>query len=198
MGDAQRQSLEELSAWASASDPHTGRPRNLQFDIFPTVTFVTIAAASLSAQRPRFGEPYTEAEFVTFCSSYPILAGSTGDLLPANPRCLRRSDNPCKYVEHGLFRTVMIQESSAAAIRGRTSAMTTDTSSPLSEVISRHFTPCSHGGPFCLRSRCWPDINLIRGRITSTSTRAPPCRWRRFLIEPFLHARSSCSMPSDQ
>ena len=63
MGDAQRQSLEELSAWASASDPHTGRPRNLQFDILPAVTFVTIAAASLSAQRPRFGEPYTEAEF---------------------------------------------------------------------------------------------------------------------------------------
>jgi len=52
VGDAQRQSLEELSAWASASDPHTGRPRNLQFDILPAVTFVTIAAASLSAQRP--------------------------------------------------------------------------------------------------------------------------------------------------
>ena len=30
---------------------HPHRP-NLQFDILPTVTFVTIAAASLSAQRP--------------------------------------------------------------------------------------------------------------------------------------------------
>ena len=88
MGDAQRQSLEELSAWASASDPHTGRPRKLQFDILPAVTFVTIAAASLSAQRPRFGEPYTEAEFVTFCSSYPILAGSTGRPVTSQPPLL--------------------------------------------------------------------------------------------------------------
>jgi hypothetical protein len=27
---------------------------------------------------PRFGAPYTEAEFIDFCSSYPTLAGSTG------------------------------------------------------------------------------------------------------------------------
>jgi hypothetical protein len=36
----------------------------------------------------RFGEPYTEAQFVDFCSSYPTLAGSIGRPVPNQPPLL--------------------------------------------------------------------------------------------------------------
>jgi hypothetical protein len=74
---------------------------------------------------------------------------SLADRLLTNPRSLMTSTNQCKYIEHGTFWLMRIRESSIAASRGRTSAITTDTSSRPSEVTHRHFTRCSHGGPFC-------------------------------------------------
>lgn len=89
----------------------------------------------------RFAEPYTEDEFVEFCSSYPTLAGSVGRPVASQPPLLdeerqsvqvRRAWTLADSDDPGKFHT---------AIRGRISEITTDTSSPPSEVISRHFTP---------------------------------------------------------
>jgi hypothetical protein len=147
----------------------------------------------------RFAEPYTEAEFVEFCSSYPTLKGSIGRPVSSQPPLLdeerqsvqvRRawtlpeSDDPGKF--HSRHTRPYLGDDDRYIF-------------PPSEVISMHFTPYSHGGPFCSRSRCWPAINLIHGRLTSTLTKAPmPSRWRRFLIEPMFPARNSYSTPSGQ
>jgi hypothetical protein len=148
---------------------------------------------------PRFGAPFTEAEFIDFCSSYPTLAGSTGRAV-SSQQPLPDQDGRSMKVRRAW--TLPDTDNPGEFYNRHTRPYLGDDGRyifPSSEVIHTHFTRCWRGGPFCSPSRCWPGISPRLGRLTSTWTSAlMRCPSRHFLIEHLLPARSSCSMPSAQ